>query len=185
NIIGRGKPGKRTWSYQSLKGAGSEGIIAQTPDGKLYRNDRASADDDYRKVARGSLSAVGPFVLDKGLPDPACEASTLLYNKKDANGPAHTLFMNSAHKSSRRHMRVRISYDGDARKFNYGRKLSDAPISGAGFEGGYSSLTKTADRKIGALVETDFYQAGGSGKDHRAIVWRKFNLSWILNGLNN
>ncbi|KAM6527361.1 hypothetical protein FSOLCH5_003430 [Fusarium solani] len=185
NIIGRGKPGKRTWSYQSLKGAGSEGTVAQTPDGKLYRNDRASADDEYRKVARGSLSALSPFVLDKGLPDPACEASTLLYNKKDANGPARTLFMNSAHKSSRRHMRVRISYDGDANKFNYGRKLSDAPISGVGFEGGYSSLTKTADRKVGALVETDFYQAGGSEKDHRAIVWRRFNLSWILNGPNN
>lgn len=82
-------------------------------------------------------------------------------------------------------MRVRISYDGDAKKFNYGRKLSDAPISGVGFEGGYSSLTKTADRKVGALVETDFYQAGGSEKDHRAIVWRRFNLSWILNGPNN
>ncbi|KAH7110400.1 Sialidase [Dactylonectria estremocensis] len=165
--------------------AGSEGTIAQTPDGRLYRNDRASADDDYRKVSRGSPSTFSPFVLDKGLPDPACEASTLLYNKKDANGPARTLFMNSAHKSSRRHMRVRISYDGDAKKFNYGRKLSDAPISGVGFEGGYSSLTKTADRKVGALVETDFYQAGGSEKDHRAIVWRRFNLSWILNSPNN
>ncbi|KAH7110243.1 Sialidase [Dactylonectria macrodidyma] len=185
NIIGRGKPGKRIWSYQSLNGAGSEGTVAQTPDGRLYRNDRASADDGYRKVARGSLSTFSPFVLDKGLPDPACEASTLLYNKGDANGPARTLFMNSAHKSSRRHMRVRISYDGDAKKFNYGRKLSDAPISGVGFEGGYSSLTKTADRKVGALVETDFYQAGGSEKDHRAIVWRRFNLSWILNSPNN
>ncbi|KAH7116664.1 Sialidase [Dactylonectria estremocensis] len=160
----------RNISYQTLKGAGSEGTIAQTPNGKLYRNDRAGAADNYRKVARGSLNAFSSFVLDKGLPDPACEAATLLYNKKDANGPARVIFMNSVHKDSRRHMRVRISYDADAKKFNYRRKLSDAPISGVGFEGGYSSLTKTADRKIGALVKTDFYQTGGSEGDHRAIV---------------
>lgn len=129
NIVGRGKSGKRTWSYQTLKGAGSEGTITQTPNGKLYRNDRAGAADDYRKVARGFLDAFSSFVLDKGLPVPACEAATLLYNKKDANGPARVIFMNSVHKNSRRHMRVRISYDADAKKFNYGRKLSDAPVS--------------------------------------------------------
>lgn len=185
NIIGRGEPGKRTWTYQSLKGAGAEGTVAQTPDGKLYRNDRAGKDDDYRKVARGTLTSFGSFALDKGLPDPACEAATLLYNRADAKGPARVVFLNSADKNSRRAMRVRISYDSNANKYNYGRKLSDAPVSGAGHEGGYSSLTKTADFNVGALVETDFYQTGGSKNDYRAIVWRKFNLSWILHGPNN
>lgn len=185
NIIGRGEPGKRTWTYQSIKGAGSEGTISRTPNGNLYRNDRAGKDDNYRKVARGTLSSFGAFSLDTGLPDPACEASTFLYNLADDKGPARVIFLNSAHIDSRRHMRVRISYDADAKKFNYGRKLSDAPISGAGFEGGYSSLTKTNDFKIGALVETDFYQTDGSKDDYRAIVWRRFNLSWILNGPNN
>ncbi|RYP18668.1 hypothetical protein DL765_003803 [Monosporascus sp. GIB2] len=185
NIIGRGQPGNRVWSYQPLQGAGSEGTIAQTPDGKLYRNDRAGKDDNYRKVARGTLSSFGGFTLDSGLPDPACEASTFLYNLKDDKGPARLLFLNSADADSRRHMRVRISYDADAKKFNYGRKLADAPIAGAGHEGGYSSMTKTADFKIGALVETDFYQTGGSKDDYRAIVWRRFNLSWVLNGPNN
>ncbi|KAH7311239.1 Sialidase [Stachybotrys elegans] len=185
NIIGRGQPGNRVWSYQSLTGAGSEGTIAQTPDGKLYRNDRAERDDDYRKVARGSLTSFSSFALDNGLPDPACEASTFLYNLKDDKGPARLIFLNSADKGSRRHMRVRISYDADAEKFNYGRKLADAPLAGVGHEGGYSSLTKTADFKIGALVETDFYQTNGSKDDYRAIVWRRFNLSWILNGPNN
>jgi sialidase-1 len=185
NIIGRGAPGQRTWTYQLISGAGAEGTVAQTPDGKLYRNDRAGADDDYRKVARGTLTSFGAFALDKGLPDPACEASTLLYNRADAKGPARVVFLNSADKDSRRAMRVRISYDSNANKYDYGRKLSDAPISGAGNEGGYSSMTKTADFKIGALVETDFYQSGGSKADYRAIVWRKFNLSWILHGPNN
>lgn len=185
NIIGRGEPGKRTWTYQSLSGAGAEGTVAQTPDGKLYRNDRAGKDDDYRKVARGTLTSFGSFALDKGLPDPACEGATLLYNRADAKGPARVVFLNSADKNSRRAMRVRISYDSNANKYDYGRKLSDAPISGAGNEGGYSSMTKTADFNVGALVETDFYQTGGSKDDYRAIVWRKFNLSWILHGPNN
>lgn len=185
NIIGRGEPGKRTWTYQLLPGAGSEGTIAQTPDGRLYRNDRAGKSDDYRKVARGTLNSFGAFSLDTGLPDPACQASTFLYNLADDKGPARLIFLNSAHKDSRRHMRVRISYDDDAKKFNYGRKLSDAEIVGAGEEGGYSSMTKTNDFKIGALVESDFYQTGGSKDDYRAIVWRRFNLSWILNGPNN
>ncbi|KAK2603484.1 hypothetical protein QQS21_004344 [Conoideocrella luteorostrata] len=185
NIIGRGEPGKRTWSYQRLTGAGAEGTIAQTPDGKLYRNDRAGKDDDYRKVARGTTSSFGAFALDNGLPDPACEGSTLLYNRADSKGPSRVLFLNSADKNSRRFMRVRISYDSNAAKFDYGRKLSDAAVSGAGNEGGYSSMTKTADFKVGALVETDFYQTNGSKDDHRAIVWRRFNLSWILHGPNN
>ncbi|VUC24987.1 unnamed protein product [Clonostachys rosea] len=177
NIIGHGSPGQRTWTYQSLTGAESEGTIAQTPNGNLYRNDRAGKPDDYRKVARGDLSSFGAFALDTGLPDPACEASTLLYNLANDAGPARVLFTNS-HKDLRTFMRVRISYDSDAAKFNYGRELKDAAISGVGDEGGYSSMTKTADSKVGALVEAN--------KDgYMNIVWRRFNLSWILNGPNN
>ena len=98
------------------------------------------------------------------------------------DAPARTIFLNSASTSSRREMRVRISYDADASVYTYGRKLADAPVSGAGYEGGYSSLTKTPDFRIGALVETDFFEYGSDPRSHRAIVWRRFNLSWILNG---
>ena len=185
NIIGRGTPGKRTWTYQSLAGAGPEGTIAQTPDGKLYRNDRSPKEHGYRKVARGSLTSLSAFSLDKGLPDPGCEGSTLFYNFKEPKAPSRVVFLNSAHKTSRRHMRVRISYDGDAAKWTYGRSMSDVPVAGVGNEGGYSSMTKTKDWKIGALVETDFCQTKCDKDDHRAIIWRRFNLSWIVHGPNN
>ncbi|KAK9493142.1 glycoside hydrolase family 33 protein [Lipomyces doorenjongii] len=185
NIVGRGTPGSRTWSLQRLSGAGSEGTIVQTPDGNLYRNDRPSR-AGYRKVARGTLAGgIGDFAADSGLPDPACEGSVLLYNLASPAGPARTIFMNSASTTSRRQMRVRISYDANAAKFDYGRKLSDAPVEGAGHEGGYSSMTKTADYKIGALVESDFFNDGSGPMSYRAILWRRFNLSWILNGPNN
>ena len=182
NIVGRGTPGSRTWSIQLLTGAGSEGAITQTPDGNLYRNDRAASDVNYRKVARGTLTSFGAFATDTGLPDPGCEGSVLLYN---LDAPARTIFLNSADASTRRAMRVRISYDENAAKFDFGRKLSDAAVLDSGFEGGYSSITKTADYKIGALVESDFYEDGGAKTSHRAILWRRFNLSWILNGPNN
>jgi sialidase-1 len=95
-----------------------------------------------------------------------------VYNLADDKGPARLVFLNSAHKDSRLFMRVRISYDADAKKFNYGRELKDAPIKGVGNEGGYLSMTKTGDFRIGALVETDFYETKGSKDDHRTIVGR-------------
>jgi sialidase-1 len=180
NLIGRGTAGNRTWSMQTLGESNNEGTVARTPDGRLYRNDRPNS-GDYRRVARGTLSGFGAFGNDTGLPDPQCEGSVLLYN---LDAPTRVIFLNSASTSSRREMRVRISYDADAARYTYGRKLADAPISGAGNEGGYSSMTKTADFKIGALVETDFFEYGSDPRSHRAIVWRRFNLSWILNGPN-
>lgn len=191
NIIGRGTPGKRTWSLQMLPGAGSEGTIAQTPNGNLYRNDRGASTVDHRIVARGSLSSFSSFSTDTGLPDPGCEGSVLSYNY---DAPARTIFMNSADASSRRHMRVRISYDADANKYDWGRNLADAqvpgtstncPKSSVGCEGGYSSMAKTPDFKIGALVESNFYQDGNGKNSNLCIIWRRFNLSWILNGPNN
>jgi sialidase-1 len=180
NLVGRGTPGNRTWSYQRLTGAGTEGAVAQTPDGNLYRNDRPDS-GDYRWAGRGTLTSFGTFAPDGGLPDPGCQGSVLVYN---LDAPARTIFLNSAATNSRQAMRVRISYDADAKKFTYGRKLSDAKVTGAGDEGGYSSMTKTPDYRIGALVETDFND-GASGKSHRAILWRRFNLSWILHGAGN
>jgi sialidase-1 len=182
NLIGRGTPGNRTWTKQILKGAGSESTIVQTPNGQLYRNDRGASTLNYRSVARGTLSSFGAFAADTGLPDPGCEGSMIRYND---DAPARTIFLNSADASSRRHMRVRISYDTDAKKFDFGRELSDAPLKNAGFEGGYSSMTKTPDYKIGALVESNFYEDGNAKGSHLCIIWRRFNLSWILNGPRN
>jgi sialidase-1 len=178
NLVGLGSTGNRTWTYQLLNGAGSEGTVAQTPDGNLYRNDRPTGSGSARLVGRGTLARFAPLAADSRLPDPRCEGSLLVYNE---DAPARTIFMNSASTTSRRHLRVRISYDAAARTFNAGRALSDAPVSGVGFEGGYTSMTKTGDFKVGALVETDFFNDGTGQGSYRAIVWRRFNLSWILN----
>ncbi|KXX75068.1 Exo-alpha-sialidase [Madurella mycetomatis] len=115
SIIGRGTPDNRTWSLQLLPDGGSEGTIAQTPDSRLYRNDRPGGNGDYPRVARGTLASFGAFADDTGLPNPRCEGSVFFYNQADS-GPTQTIFMNSASKDSLRAMRVRISYDRDTAK---------------------------------------------------------------------
>jgi sialidase-1 len=170
---------------QLLKGAGSESTFAQTPNGNLYRNDGGASTLNYiyRSVARGTLSSFGAFAADTGLLDPGCEGSVLMSYNYDS--PARTVFLNSADASSRRQMRVRISYDSDAKKFDFGRYLSDAPLKNAGYEGGYSSMTKTPDFKIGALVASNFYEDGNNPGSHMCIIWRHWNLSWVVNCLMN
>lgn len=83
NIIGRGTPGNRTRSMQVLPtGAGSEGIVAQTPDGKLYRNDRTLTSAMYRSVGvahsiAGVLSHLIPSSRIQAAKD-QCSPSTSL-----------------------------------------------------------------------------------------------------------
>jgi sialidase-1 len=72
-------------------------------------------------------------------------------------------------------MRIRISYD-DANTWPMSRPLSDLTLPfGAGVEGGYSSMTKTADFKIGAMVESNLDTS--SSTSPRSILFHKFNLS--------
>ena len=181
NIIGRGTPGNRTWSTLLLPDAGSEGTVAETFDGNLYRNDRAIGKKGYRIVSRGTLDSFGPFENDTELVDPGCEGSTVVYNRDDDKGPSRLLFLNSDSQTVRTEMRIQITYDDDAAHYTAGRNLSDAPIANVGIEGGYSSICKTPDDRVGAMVETNWNDGVGSAK-HFAIVWRRMNLSWILNG---
>ncbi|KAL2822886.1 Sialidase [Aspergillus granulosus] len=182
NLVARGEPGNRKWEVQDVPGGGSEGTIVELPNGQLQRNDRKSG--GYRIVSYGSLEdGFGEFKQDTGLPDPGCQGSILSYNRGEELN--RTIFMNAADKKSRRSMRVRVSYDDDVAKYNYGRKLDDAPVPNSGYQGGYSSMVKTGDYHIGALVESDFFNDGSNGGSYRTILWRRFNLSWILNGPNN
>lgn len=66
-------------------------------------------------------------------------------------------------------MRVRISYD-EGLTWPIQRMLDVD-------RGGYSSLTKTADLMVGSLQEI-----GADALGRHSIIFRKFNLPWILNG---
>jgi sialidase-1 len=82
-------------------------------------------------------------------------------------------------------MRIRLT-ENEGRTWSYSRPLSDAPLSGESAtykEGGYSSMAKTADYHVGALVEVNENTSSNS-TSHRSIAFRKVNLDWIKGGVS-
>jgi sialidase-1 len=166
-----------------------EATITELSDGTLYRNDRPSDGSKFRKVARGSIETGfsgyrgGPagFVLDKQLPDPTCEGSTLYYNAAEPKAPSRIVFLNAASGLNgstkekaigREKLNIRISTD-EARTWALHRPLKDDAFDSGGYvEWAYTSMAKTADFKIAVLAE-----AHGGG--HGAITFRRIALGWI------
>ena len=75
--------------------------------------------------------------------------------------------------------------ENEGHTWSYSRPFSDAPLPGEGgsyAEGGYSSIVKTADYNVGALIEVN--EDTGSSASHRSIAFRKVNLPWIQAGVS-
>jgi sialidase-1 len=182
-----------TWKVQVMRttaGAAmeqtGESTVLELANGTLYRNDRATTPvweaNKRRYVARGTIeSGFTAFAPASCLLDPKNEASTMRYN---ADAPARLAFVNSASSETRTKMRIRMSED-EARTWSYSRPFSDAPLpleGGSYHEGGYSSITKTADYHVGALIEVN-EDTSSSSTSHRSIAFRKVNLPWIQAGV--
>jgi|GEM_PF-489839 sialidase-1 len=170
-----------TWKYadydQGTKKS-TEATIIEKLNGDLIRNDRPITTlPRFRQVATGSLEGgFNNWTSHLDLPDPASEGSVWRYNDPEPN---RILFLNAASQKTRVAMKIRISYD-EGNSYPIGR---DIPVFGTepGKLGGYSSLTKTSDRHIGALIEYN-EDVKSNTTSHRSIVFSKFNLPWILNG---
>lgn len=182
-----------TWKVQVMRTTGGaameqtgEATVLELANGDLYRNDRATTpvweNDKRRIVARGSIeSGFTAFKPAGCLLDPKNEASTMRYN---ADAPARLAFVNSASTETRTKMRIRMSED-EGRTWSYSRAFADAPLpgeSGTYKEGGYSSIVKTADFHVGALIEVN-ENTGSTPTSHRSIAFRKVNLPWIQGGV--
>ena len=173
-----------TWHYQKIPGGTSEGAIVELNDGRLMRNDRATsatwATAKRRWVSRGTLTgSFSAFAPDDVLLDPACQGSIVRYT----GAPDRIMVLNSASTDTRCKMRVRISYDGGV-TWPISRKIYDWLTDDQAFaqgKGGYSSMVKTADYTIGALIEIN-ENTGDSGNSHRSIEFHKFNLPWMVDG---
>jgi len=77
--------------------------------------------------------------------------------------------------------------EDEGRTWAYSRPFSDAPLpgeSGTYKEGGYSSVAKTADYHVGALIEVNENTSGNS-TSNRSIAFRKVNLPWIQAGVDD
>lgn len=173
-----------TWQYKLIPGGTSEGAIVELNDGRLMRNDRPTstvwANAKRRHVSRGTLAgSFSTFAPDDVLLDPACQGSIVRYT----GSPDRIMILNSASTETRCKMRVRISYDGGV-TWPISRKIFDWLTDAEAFsqgKGGYSSMVKTADYTIGALIEIN-ENTGDSGNSHRSIEFHKFNLPWMVDG---
>ncbi|MBS1565444.1 MAG: exo-alpha-sialidase [Bacteroidetes bacterium] len=176
-----------TWHYamtQTGTAPTSEATIIDLIDGRLMRNDRATSASaniaQRRWVARGTIAGgFSTFAPDDVLLDEPCEGSIMRYT----GSPDRIVFLNSASTVSRGKMRVRISYDGGqtwpiSRRIYDWLSEQDAIDQG---KGGYSSMVKTADYTVGALIEEN-EDVPNSSTSHRSISFHKWNLPWMLNG---
>ena len=166
-------------STQTTHGWGTETAIVECLDGGLYRNDRpantpfAAAQSrvfTYGVLDPNGVSTFNNYASDPNLPDPQSEGSLLRYNM---TAPDRIIFLNSAFGTSRQYMMARISYNQGV-SWKYSRYLTLDHAAGLG---GYSSMAKTSDFCIGALVE--FNEDTSSSTSHRSIDFHKFNLEWI------
>ncbi|GAB0134100.1 hypothetical protein EsDP_00002485 [Epichloe bromicola] len=199
NLIGRGPPGNRTWSYDLLEGAGEEGTIVQTASELLLRSDCANPGDGFRRVSRGTIAdGFAPFELDKNMPDPGLGGggSLVLYSYRNWSlpYPMHNriLFLNSVSSTARDELRLQLSYYHDASKFDIWRDLGDEWVftewkfgRRPGREGGRVSMTwisTVGSDFIAMATELYFGENDGSKDEHYAILFRHTHMSWVLNG---
>lgn len=173
----------KTWFTTPVPGGTSESTVVGLKDGRLLRNDRATSglwrQAHRRWVTRGTIEGGFPkFTADDALLDPRAQASMVRYSS-DVDRIA---FLNPASSERRCKMRVRLSYDG-GKTWPISRELYDelsASETCSKGKGGYSSMTKTANATIAALVETN--EAVGDDDGHRSIELHVFNLPWMLDG---
>ncbi|QQL50141.1 sialidase family protein [Mucilaginibacter ginkgonis] len=174
-----------TWSYASTPGGTSESTIVELANGSFYRNDRPTLSNwnahKRRWISTGqSLTSFAPFTFaDDSLLDPRMEGSMLRYNLSE---PKRILFLNSASTVTRLNMRIRISYD-EGQSWQISRRVYDYLTTTQEHDqgkGGYSSMVKTADLRIGALIENN--DAVGDDTGHQSIEFVKFGLAWVING---
>ncbi|MCA8973550.1 MAG: exo-alpha-sialidase [Planctomycetes bacterium] len=183
-----------TWHYTmmptvSTANITSESTIAECNDGTLYRNDRATGpywtQNSRRWISYGEIGNFPTPTPQLNLLDPRSQASMLRYN---LSAPGRLIFLNSDSTATRRRMKVRMSYD-DGQTWPRERWLyvgtppdNHATIGTAesAGKGGYSSMTKTADFRIAALVEVN--ESFTSTSDSYSLDFHRFDLAWIRNG---
>jgi sialidase-1 len=165
-----------SWRSHPIKSGTSEGTIIQLCNGDLLRNDRAEAGAfQARKRRQVSTSSNNGnswsiWKSSEDLIDSPGPGSLIRYNH---SYPQRLVFINAATTLgglvNQKKMTVKVSYD-EGRTWPVERLL-DAN------NGGYSSLVRTEDNQIASVQELRENNNRSS-----SIKFRRFNLSWVLNG---
>ncbi|MBK9330343.1 MAG: exo-alpha-sialidase [Sphingobacteriales bacterium] len=164
-----------SWQYKLINEGTCEGCIVELCDETLMRNDRSAGlyrDQKSRLVSISKDFGItwSPWEIQSKLPDPICQASIIRY---DESYPTRLVFINPNTSGPLRiNMTVQISYD-NGNTWPVKRLLQS-------WIGGYSCLCKTQDNNIASLQEYGGLDAHLGTTV--SIVYRGFNLSWIING---
>jgi sialidase-1 len=145
----------------------NESSVFECADGSLCLNMRTMG-RGCRAVSRstdGGATWTEP-ALDKALPCPTCQASTLVL--PSADGAHRVLFANPATRKSRTRLTVRLSTDG-GRTWPVARQIT------AG-RSGYCDLAAAPDGTIYLA-----YESGGK-RYAETITLARFNLAWLTGG---
>ena len=145
----------------------NESSVFEASDGSLCLNMRARG-LGHRVVARssdGGRTWTEPKI-DKTLPCPTCQASTLSLPSK--HGKSRVLFSNPATQTSRSHLTVRLSYD-DGKSWPVAREITRGPA-------GYSDLAVAGDGTIYVAYEN------GEKRYSERLTVARFNLEWLTRG---
>ena len=144
----------------------NESTVFECADGSLCYNARERG-KGFRVVSRSTDNGKHWSVpkLDKHLPDPTCQASSLVLPSKD--GSHRILFCNPAG-PGRTHLTVRLS-DDDGRVWSFSR-LVDAG------HGAYCDMAADNDGTIYVVYET------GRKHAYEKVALARFNLAWLTEG---
>jgi len=164
-----------SWRITNAVGPGTdESAVVELADGRWLLNIRSSLGDGYRVVSTSSDGGQRwqPPRRATDLPGPCCQGSLIRYTDvRDGFQKNRILFSNPAHRSERRNMTVRMSYD-EGKTWPVAKVIDAGPVA-------YSCLSILNDGTIGLLYEN------GAESPYERITFARFNLEWLSDGTDS
>ena len=160
--------GGKTWKLGGVLGEKTnESQAVELADGRVFINMRSYHGQHCRAVATSKDGGLtwSKVTLDKALPGPVCQASTVRYTSPGKSGQKSRILYSGPGGKGRDHMTVRMSYD-ECKTWPVAKVLCAGSAA-------YSCLTVLPDGTIGCLYEQDGY---------RKIVFARFTLDWLTGG---
>ncbi|WP_432798485.1 sialidase family protein [Poriferisphaera sp. WC338] len=144
----------KTWqsSANTIEPHVNESQLVELPGGNVMTNMRAYFKDSRRRsaISKDSGTTWSKPRKEDALIEPVCQASILRYSWPSQTEQSILLFANPAHKTKRRHLTFRASFD----------EGKTWPVSKMIYKGdtAYSSLIRLPGNNVGCFFERDGYK---------------------------
>lgn len=165
--------GGDNWKVGGVAGQWSdECSVVQTTDGAIYVNFRYENKtfSRFQAWSYDNGETLTGFSEAKELIDPRCQGSVIRFSEEKQHGKNRILFSNLASKTSRDHLRVRLSYD-ECKSWQVSKLVNEGPA-------GYSDLAIYTDQSILCLYER------GIKRYYERITFARFNLEWLTENVD-